>query len=1507
MSIAPSDRPADPSGDPQGHAPVGVRPVSARPGRLSRIRRGRHAKRRIAITALIALAAFVFLTRSALVRWVVEPRLSAMIGGDATMASASVTLRGGLALRDVRVTAPGAPPHAATVLEARRIDLAIAPGSLFTGSPRITRINLVEPTVRVSQGEDGRLTVQGLAPKTSGAAPAALPIIEITRGAVEFGEHTASEYHRLMRLPVSGRLAPSARDDRAYTVRLQGLPDESRIVDLGRAFGVPAPTPTVLEGEIGVESRTARLRLTNIDLASWGSQWAPSALRDRWTALEIEGRLPDTEFTFTPDAGASAEVALEDVALTLPVAPTTEQTEGDIEPQPPRNLRMASVSGTVRFDRSSLRASLTGLIEDLKYRVVLTTDGLALTAPFRLEVETAEPFTVGAHPSLLPFAPPVVRERFQTFSGPTAVVEGQVVITRGPVGEDGVPPEPSVAGALRFHDGAAAYERFPYPIFNLAGLVRFTDREIRIESITGSNRSGARLHAEGIIAPPTDGAEVNLRIAVVDLPLDDELEEAMPEARKGLVAALFDGGAYARRVAAGLLQSTPAKAEAEASLAEKRTLAAVRASRDEPPDAALDAEIAALERRVRIPVFDIGARAQLDIRVHRASGKGDGNWSSEVRAGLPRAGLFPREFPYPCEVVGGEVWFDDYEARAEFTTATGPTGGEWSFIADATLMNERDEKMFRPRIIAIGHDVPIDALLLEALPVGRQTGSEGAEAQSIRAPDATAPHDIAATLAALGLSGRVDCQALIEPREGDDSHSPTLGFDAHVALRDVSASPPGSGGVPILSSVFGEAEVTERSVRAERLSGRFAGGSLSADVHAEFPGAEKGVAPRAEVHATASVRGLDLESPIEALVGLFDPRAGGRIASLRAEHAPAGRIDASLDIETAAPLASEGAPDGAPGLESAAGVVPGAPPEYRVGLSNPRWLALTIGGGRLEAPEASGAIRLTPDRLEFEGVAADTTCDGEPAGRVSLDGAIALAEETQTLHASLRDGHFESPIVRGLLSAVTAGQSETKPGEPTTQAPDEPFVRLDTLRGEFDAELTLGTSEGAEPRIEGAVSPRSLALERGGVALDFDRVEGRALFDAAGGALEGLRAEGPGLWLAADGAWTTKPTFDLDVRVRGEADSLESRALALLPAEVLNAARALKIEAKGPIALDNAEISVSTSAEGAREIAASGAVRFRDASANVGVSVAHANGSLRFDASEPAPSPGGAAPDTRFSVALDIESALVAGLSVTGAEADVRSGETPGEILAPMFSCSSHGGRLAGWARVDGEGDDRAFEVDLVASGVALGEALRELQRDAGAASASPSAAPAGPAPDRGLLDASLSMRGRLSDPASRTGRGRFQVDGGELVAMPVVTRLIELSNLAPPMGGRLRETDAEFHIQGPLVTFDLFRISSQSISLLGQGALRYPEMDVDMRFTSRGNLRIPLLSDVFEGLRDEIVTITVTGPLADPQFGTTSLAGTRAIMGDIFRPDPGKDREQTPAPIERDAPDPNE
>lgn len=1464
-----------PTSTPSEDTPAPSRPSGAPSGR----RRGRHARRRLALALLLLVAATLLLSRSALVRWVVEPRLSAMLGGKVAMGSASISLRGTLTMRDVRLIAPGAPPHAATALEARRIVVRLAPGSLLSGAPRPERVTLFEPVVRISQSTaDGSLTAQSLVPTVSAGAGGALPSLEVVEGVIELGEHDDSTYSRLFRLPISGDLTPSAKTPDVYLVRFQGLPDESPVDQFRAERGLARPSPTILEGEVNTRTLDSTLRLSNVDLASWGTQWAPSAVRDRWAALEIEGRLSRTEFTFSRESGAAAEVSLEGVGLTLPVSATGDD-EGDSAPEvgpPSRNLRMTDVTGTVRFDRASLRAGLTGVIEDLKYRVIMTTEGLALSAPFRLEVQTTEPFTVGVHPSLLPFAPPVVRQRFQTFSGPTAVVEAQVTVTRGPPTEAGVAPEPTVSGGLRFRDGMARYERFPYPISNLEGLVRFTDKEIRIESITGSNPSGARLHAEGVIAPPTDGAQVDLQIAVVDLPLDAELEEAMPESRKGFIAALFDMETYQRRVGAGLLQGAGAKAEAERRLTDARTRLAVLESRaEDSPE--LRAEVADLERRVAIPVFDPGARALVDVHVTRALGKGDGMWTSEVSVRLPRAGLFPREFPYPCEVTNGSIHFTDYEAEVEFPKAAGPTGGEWSFVADATLMDEQDTKMFRPRIIAIGRDVPVDALLLEALPAARAADAPRAE-RADPAPEAVpggvwdalgaggAPSvSVPDALAALGLSGRIDCQALVEARAGDTSLTPELGFDARVVLRDVGAAPAGVGGAAALSGLFGTVVVSEREVRAEGLTGRFCGGALTAEVLATFAAPQD--AGGADVVATAGVLGLDLSAPIESFVRVFAPDAADRIAAVRAEREPAGRVDATLDFRSK-PASGDG--DG---------------PDFLVAVSNARWLALGALGGRAEAPEATGTVRIRPAAVEFDAFGGEVSFDGEPAGDLRLDGGLSLDGAARSLRAVAKAMRIESPLVRALrASAGSAPREAEAPGALT----------LESLRGVVDAEIDIATGAGESARYSGVVAPRSLAVERAGATLAFDRVEGLVRFDERAGRVEGVRLAGDGLSLRAEGGWTTSPSLSLEVRMDGEARSLDDRVRALLPAEVLDAASSIDLSVRGPVALEHGVVRVAPGETGESDLTVSGSVRFADASARFGVSATEARGVMAFEAVEMSPAPGGDAPARRFDVSLDIDSARIAGLSITDGLARIRSGAGPGEILAPVVECTAHGGRIAGDARVGENADGRReFEIALVAGGVALGPAIRELRRtDA-------SAPDDGPGVNRGEVDASLSMRGLVDDPASRSGRGRTSIAGGELIDMPVVTRLIELSNLAPPLGGRLREADAEFHIDGALVRFDSLRISSDSVALLGEGALRYPEMDVDMRFTSRGTLRIPLLSDLFEGVRDEIVTITMTGPLAEPRFGTTTLAGTRAMMGDIFRPDPARASGASPAPAE--------
>ncbi len=1456
--------PAPGTDEPGNPAPGATSPGSGAPatrGIGRRIRRGRRLSRRVGIALFILVVIPVVLTRSALVRWIIEPRLEGMLGGKVTMTSAAITPGGEVVLRGVRVAAEGAPQPAATVLEARRIDIRLSLRSLLSRSPRVKSIALIAPVVRISQSKaDGKMTLQALAPR-GGPGGGPLPSVSIVEGVIELGEHDASTYSRLIRLPVSGDLTPSPKEPSVYLVRFQGLPDEQRAAAFNERARMARPAPTILEGQIDVATMASRLRLSNVDLASWGTQWAPSAVRDRWTALAIEGRLSQAEFSYAHETGPAAEVTLEDVGLTLPVSATEAEADDDATTlgPPGRNLRMTDVRGTVRFDTAALKAAVTGVIEDLKYRVILTTEGLALNAPFSMDVETAEPFTVGAHPSLLPFAPPIVRERFRTFSGPTAVVEGLVTIKRGPPTDAGVAPEPTIDGRLRFRDGVARYEGFPYPISNLGGLVRFTEKAIHIESITGSNASGARLHAEGTIAPPTDGSAVDLRIAVVDLPLDEELEEAMPESRKGLMAALFDTEQFKRRVADGLLQTSAAKAEADRALADAKTRAAVLASRGEPAGA-LEAEIRDLERRVAIPVFDPGARATLDVRVMRALGHGDGMWSSDVHVSLPRAGIFCREFPYPCEVRGGTIAFTDERGHVEFADAVGLTGGTWSITGDVELMNEKGEKTLVPHFLVKATGAPVDTLLLEALPTGGGAdGAPGADARTGPAP--ISAHDV---LAAMNLSGSVDCEVRVEPLGEAINGRPRLGFEAKVALHDIAAAP---GGVPILSGLHGEAFATQREVRAEGLVGRLAQGDLLASVHAEFGSTEDGEARRPSIAATATVTGLDLASPIDALAGVFDDSAAARLRDLHARHSPRGAADVRLVVPGPAADATSAAPT------------------FEVWIERLRDASFAFEGGRIGAATTSGRVAMTPSAIRFEQLAAPLTLDGDPIADVALDGALAMGDSPQELRAQVRGLRLEGPITRRLLALGNEGAGADR--SPDAMA----GFSLESLRGVVDADLRCRTGGAQDQRVWGEVFPRSFSIDRAGTTLAFPEAAGTIAFDGLHGTVEGLALTGEGLRLEADGRWGASPGLTLDLAVRGASDSLDERVRALLPAEALDAARAMELTVNGPIRLEDGVVRVQPGVAGDRDATVSGVVRFTDASARFGIAARQASGAMSFHAENRGPAPGGApAPEGRFDVSLSLDSAIVGGVQVTDALARVRTGDQPGEILVPAAEASSHGGRISGSARVgDDEQGRRQFSLEFVAGGVALGEVVADLRRASGAQ------IPDGPAPNRGELDASLSLRGLVEDPASHEGRGDFAVSGGEIINMPGVMRLIELSNLTAPMGEQLQETFAAFHVRGELATFDTLQIASKSITLLGEGAVRMPDLGMDLRFTSRGSFRLPLLSDIFEGLRDEIVTVTVTGTPDAPEFGSTTLAGTRAMMGDIFRPDPRRRAAPTP------------
>ncbi|MBC7834555.1 MAG: AsmA-like C-terminal domain-containing protein, partial [Phycisphaerales bacterium] len=153
----------------------------------------------------------------------------------------------------------------------------------------------------------------------------------------------------------------------------------------------------------------------------------------------------------------------------------------------------------------------------------------------------------------------------------------------------------------------------------------------------------------------------------------------------------------------------------------------------------------------------------------------------------------------------------------------------------------------------------------------------------------------------------------------------------------------------------------------------------------------------------------------------------------------------------------------------------------------------------------------------------------------------------------------------------------------------------------------------------------------------------------------------------------------------------------------------------------------------------------------------------------------------------------------------------------------------------------------------------------------------------RGRLDATLSVQGISGDHESRQGTGSLRIADGNVVELPLLVPLIQLSNFQVPIGDELDYAQAQFTLVGRRLLFEQIAVMSESISILGAGFIDLPDLGLDLRFTSQSANRLPLISDLLELVRDEILTTRVTGTLRDPSFETEVLGGTRRMLASLF------------------------
>ncbi|MCA9271592.1 MAG: hypothetical protein KDA31_00965 [Phycisphaerales bacterium] len=1389
------------------------------------------------IVPLVLVLLLVVVAQTGLAGVLIIPSIEKELGVNIDAGSVSINRSGMLVLDNVTIRAPDVEGPGGELGSVRRIT-----ADVDWGNARVRSITLQSPNVRLSEDTDtGVVNFSSFrlpsSPDVGG--PMTLPSVRVEAGSIELAEHTKHSVRVLKRLNIDGALLPEGDD--AYKIAL---------AQKGTRAGID------LSGTIdrlGVE-----VMLSGLSLDEWGPSSVPGRLRPFVEMLDVKGEISNTTFSMSSSGTVTAAVHLNGVAITLPIDMNETSGAG--------RMRMTEVSGAISMRDDEFFAEISGLLEDVPYEVELTYEGLTADAPFHGSFKVRG-YNMATNPDIVPFLPEEVGYRLQQFAGsslmassddapisPTAIVDASVTLWRGPPTPDG-PAELDFRGNLSFTNGTAAYEVFPYPFQNMAGSVQFDRERIRIEEIRGISHTGATISASGLIEPIGPTASVNLQIDTVNVPLDEVLEEALGETRGGIVDELFDDRRYAQLVEQGLIL-TPERAGLLRDQRDRLEVELLRAERDNAAAAKLEqirAQLSSTNSQLRTPVFMYRGKADLGIRLRREEGVVS-HWSRHIEVRLPEAGVILKDFPLPIMARDVVVVLTEQTASLLRGSYRPIGGGSASLTGTAALRTPEGDAAFRPAIRVQADRVPMGELLSFAI------GPPELEGEN---PEVSADRRVAAELIErLGASGTFAADGLVLTRPNGK-----MGFDLEITPDNVVlASEPLRDRAPMLvGDLSGTLRVTERGL-SMNASARAYG--VDDDESLETPVAvrvtadidwsgHEGLKYEANVEADDAL----LQLPAEQVVAAITRAGGDSLVWLRDTFNPSGKADIR------AWLMSDG-----------------RQPVSDVLVTNIESVEADYLGGRLELREVEGeghAVLGAFRTLSTDALSGELFFEGEHAGHAEIAGTLGIDETgedpSRELTIDLTGGRFDSTLAERIVRDVVGGAVAKEYLEHGVRGGFDAVVSMTAPRPAIGGVPNEGVARIAF--VETTIEPKWAELTRLGATVSLGDMTGRLVASKQSARFEKITGVSDKVSVSLSGGATpdgsggtiADVTFDFD------ASSLSKEVRAVLPVEVLAVLDASLVEVNGAIGARGARLRTHKPAESeTAQVEFSGLLTFDDASLTAGARVERASGRLQIAFSKPLDG----IPDYEMEILAD--SASVLGLPMEHARAVVRSsGELRG-VLVPVIFAESCGGVISGTASVHPAGDwagkdQRSYESLLTFSGLRLNEAID------GVASAR-SGVSKEPRRDTGArLVGEISLGGLVGRDETRRGRLDLRIAGGNVIDVPGAIRLVEASNLQMPAGEGIDFASVEAVFDGGQIAIEGMSLISSSVELLGFGTATWPELELDLRLRSRATRRIPVLSELLESIRDEFVTIAVTGTAAEPKVSVQSLPETRRVIGRVL------------------------
>lgn len=513
----------------------------------------------------------------------------------------------------------------------------------------------------------------------------------------------------------------------------------------------------------------------------------------------------------------------------------------------------------------------------------------------------------------------------------------------------------------------------------------------------------------------------------------------------------------------------------------------------------------------------------------------------------------------------------------------------------------------------------------------------------------------------------------------------------------------------------------------------------------------------------------------------------------------------------------------------------------------------------------NGTLHLTPDKLtltDLKGKRGDSD--------VKAHGSVAWATKPPQIAivAEATDLKLDSSLYGMLPPAAKRGWDEVRP-EGSVDA------RL-TFTGQAEQEETT-TQPATQPNpavgSELLLTPRNLKIFPQSAPYRLENVTGEALVTQQRveiRKLAGTHGDAK-VELAGVGTLGDKPTWDF--QLIGQNVTVDEEFRAALPPALAELLKSSNVT--GKVDFDFTRLRLFPGTAGTQTTQPAGQnldadfivnLQSRDLSIDIGVPLTKVDGSVSFT---------GLSHQGKLSEligAFDLRSFSVGDRVVSDFKGQLK--KLPNEDAMTIREAHARfaGGELAGqfaWAYPDKGPSRYATNIVLRSADVAqiTGDAAPQL---------------------RGQLSASLALEGSFNDPKSRRGRGDVVAQGEEMYRMPVMLGLLQVTNLALPIATPFNEGTCRYSIDGNRLTFESIELRAKDMMMQGQGHLDFDEMKVRLSFVTESTtwLKIPVVGDLIQGARNELLQIQVRGTIEKPKVSASSMNTLTTTVDEVFRGD---------------------